>query len=332
MDLVTGGTGIVGSHILEELTRNGDTVRALKRSSSDTGLVQQIFKHYQNSNFNCIEWVIGDITDIPSLEEAMINIENVYHAAAIVSFNKKDRQKMYKINVEGTANIVNISLAKKVKKLGHISSIASLGRTAGQEWYSENDAWKSSKQNSYYAITKYTAENEVWRGTEEGLEAVMVNPGVIIGPGDMHKSSGALFGTVNNGLKYYTKGTNGFVDARDVAHSIIQLVKSDINRERYLCVGENLPFKTIFENIANSLDKQAPTKLAKPWLTEIAWRLVGIISFIQAKKPAITKESVSTSHLINQYRNDKLKEALDFKFTPIEDACNNTGSFFLKRN
>ena len=131
----------------------------------------------------------------------MAGIENVYHAAAIVSFNKKDRQQMYKINVEGTANIVNICLANNVKKLGYISSIASLGRTAGQEWYNEKDTWKTSKQNSYYATTKYTAENEVWRGSEEGLNTVIVNPGVILGPGDMHKSSGTLFGTINKGLK-----------------------------------------------------------------------------------------------------------------------------------
>ena len=331
MDLVTGGTGIVGSHILEELTQNGKTVRAIKRESSDIQLVQRIFEHYNNPNFNCIQWVLGDITDTPSIEEAMIGIENVYHAAAIVSFNKKDRQKMHKINVEGTANIVNLCLANNVKKLGYISSIASLGRTAGQEWYSETDTWKTSKQNSYYAITKYTAENEVWRGTEEGLNSVMVNPGVILGPGDMHKSSGTLFGTIYKGLNYYTKGTNGFVDARDVSRSIIQLVQSDISQERYLCVGENLPFKTFFELVASSLNKTAPSKLAKPWLTGIVWRLAGFISFISGKTPAITKESVSTSHFVNQYNSDKLKQAIDFKFTPIKEACENTGAFFLKR-
>jgi nucleoside-diphosphate-sugar epimerase len=331
MDLVTGGTGIVGSHILEELTRNGKAVRAIKRASSDIQLVQSIFEHYNNPNFNSIEWVLGDITDIPSIEEAMIGVENVYHAAAIVSFHKKDRQKMHKINVEGTANIVNLCLANSVKKLGYISSIASLGRTAGQEWYSEKDTWKTSKQNSYYAITKYTAENEVWRGCEEGLNSVMVNPGVILGPGDMRKSSGTLFGTIYKGLNYYTKGINGFVDARDVSRSIIQLVQSDISKERYLCVGENLPFKTFFELVASSLNKTAPSKLAKPWLTGIVWRLAGFISFISGKKPVITKESVSTSHFVNQYNSDKLKQAIDFKFTPIKEACENTGAFFLKR-
>jgi len=331
MDLVTGGTGIVGSHILEELTRNGKAVRAIKRASSDIQLVQSIFEHYNNPNFNSIEWVLGDITDIPSIEEAMIGVENVYHAAAIVSFHKKDRQKMHKINVEGTANIVNLCLANSVKKLGYISSIASLGRTAGQEWYSEKDTWKTSKQNSYYAITKYTAENEVWRGSEEGLNSVMVNPGVILGPGDMRKSSGTLFGTIYKGLNYYTKGTNGFVDARDVSRSIIQLVQSDISQERYLCVGENLPFKTFFELVASSLNKTAPSKLAKPWLTGIVWRLAGFISFISGKNPAITKESVSTSHFVNQYNSDKLKQAINFKFTPIKEACENTGAFFLKR-
>ena len=160
---------------------------------------------------------------------------------------------------------------------------------------------------------------------------MMINPGVILGPGEMHKSSGTLFGTINRGLKYYTKGTNGFVDARDVSRSIIQLVQSKISQERYLCVGENLPFKTFFELVASSLNKKAPTKLAKPWLTGIAWRLIGFISFISGKDPAITKESVSTSHFINQYNSDKLKQAIDFKFTPIKEACKNTGAFYLKR-
>lgn len=330
MDLVTGGTGIVGSHILEELTRDGLNVRAIRRGSSDINLVQKIFNHYNNPHFDNIEWVNGDITDIPSIEEAMKGVTNVYHAAAIVSFSKKDRKLMYKINVEGTANIVNACIASNIKKLGFISSTAAIGKGEGNNWHNEKAKWTTTKDTSYYAITKHTAEAEVWRGIEEGLNAVIINPSVIIGPGDMKKSSGSLFGTINKGLKFYTNGINGFVDARDVSRGIVSLVNSNLDSERYLCIGENISFKTLFEHISKSLNKPTPSILAKPWLTNIAWRLTGFSAFITGQKPSITKESASSSHSINQYENDKLTKALNFNFTPIKDACENTGSFFLK--
>jgi len=330
MDLVTGGTGIVGSHILEILTRDGSKVRAIKRESSDITLVEKVFSHYNNPNYNSIEWVIGDINDIPSLEDAFENITHIYHAAAIVSFNKRDRQLMYKINVAGTANVVNVALAKKIKKLGFISSTAAIGKDSNNSWHDENAKWKTNKHTSYYAITKYLAENEIWRGIEEGLNAVIINPSVIIGPGDMNKSSGTLFGTVNKGLKFYTEGINGFVDARDVARAIHELVTSSIHSERFLCVGDNLSFKSLFEFIAKGLNKKPPTIKAKSWLTNIGWRISAIIAFFTRNNPSLTKESAHSSHSINQYKTDKIEKALNFKFTPIEDACKNAGAFFLQ--
>src|ERR1035437_8011786 len=213
MIFVTGGTGLLGAYLLLDLTRKGNKVRALRREDSSLRVVENIFRYNDNRAevlLKQIEWVNGDICDIYSLEDALEGIEFVYHCAAIVSFDPKDRDKMMRVNIEGTANIVNASLLKGVKKLCHVSSIAALGRSEQAKVVTEETTWKSSKQNSNYAISKYGGEREVWRGTEEGLNAVIVNPFIIIGMEDPKKGSSKLIATVDGFFLFYSNGINGF--------------------------------------------------------------------------------------------------------------------------
>lgn len=327
MNFVTGATGLVGMHILHELTSKEKPVKALKRSSSNTKEVQQLFKFYNNPNFDKIEWVEGDILDTVSLDEHMKGVDTVYHTAAVVSFSKRDRHKMFQVNVTGTRNVVNAALGNNVKKIGHISSIAALGRKKNSNTYTEKNKWVEDNNNSYYAITKNLAELEIWRGIEEGLKGVMINPGVILGPGNINQSSGTLFKTVLNGLNYYTNGVNGFIDVRDVAKTIIALTEKEVNKERFICVSENKSYKELFTTIANGLDVKAPQKEASRSLTNLAWKLEALRSFITRKEPMITKETARTSHGQNFYDNSKLKQELDYQFYTIEEAIKNASEY-----
>lgn len=213
MIFLTGGTGLVGAHILLKLTENGQKVKALKRQKSSLAVVENIFSHYKKRNLlNSIEWIDGDLMDIFSLKEGMKDCNMVIHCAAIVSFNPKHFDQMMKQNVEGTANIVNVCLSQNIQKLGYVSSIATLGSAEENKTRTEEDYWREGKVNTQYAISKYLSEQEVWRGVEEGLDSIIVNPSVILGPGDWTKGSSQMFEKVWSGLKFYSTGSTGYVD------------------------------------------------------------------------------------------------------------------------
>ncbi len=333
MILITGGNGLLGAHLLYELASKGEYVRVLKRATSDISNVERIFNHYSsdaNELLKKIEWVDGDILDVFSLDDALAGIDKVYHCAAIVSFKQKEKDKIYKVNAEGTANVVNACLRAGVKKLCHVSSTAALGKSDRNEVITEETKWKVSKQNSNYSISKFNAEREVWRGTVEGLNAVMVNPCVILGPGNWDDSSTAMFKTTYNGLKFYTEGGNAFVDVRDVAKVMVQLMDSEIHSERFLTIGENLKFKTLFGMMAEEMGKEKPKIRVEHELSEFGWRYEGIKTYFTGAEPRITKEMARAAHQTFEYSNDKLKKAIGFEFTPIKDTIKNTVAFFRK--
>ena len=323
MIFVTGGTGLLGAYLLLELTRKGNKVRALKRQDSSLLVVENIFRFNDNKAdelLKRIEWVTGDVCDIYSLEEALEGIEFVYHCAAIVSFDPKDRDKMMYVNIEGTANVVNISLAKGVKKLCHVSSIAALGRAEQTNIVTEATSWKSSKQNSNYAISKYGGEREVWRGTEEGLNAVIVNPSIIIGMGDPAKGSSKLIATIDGVSLFYSNGINGFVDVRDVASAMIVLMESQINNERFIVNGANYSYRRLFELIARNLNKTKPRFALPNLLLAVWWRIEKLRGMITGSSPIITKETVRTSKHQYYYSGEKLMEKTGFNYTSPEET------------
>jgi dihydroflavonol-4-reductase len=323
MIFVTGGTGLLGAYLLLELTQKDLEIRALKRPGSSIKIVENIFKtHHSDPDrlLKRINWVDGDIMDIFSLENAFDEVDYVYHCAAIVSFDPKDTGQMMRINIEGTANVVNTCLQKGVKKLCHVSSIAALGRDELGGETTEKTQWKSTRLNSNYAISKYGGEREVWRGIEEGLKAVIVNPSIIIGMGDPEKGSSKLISTIDGFSKFYSNGVNGFVDVRDVADSMIVLMESEIENERFIINGGNFSYRTLFELIARQLNKPKPLYAIPTVVLAIWWRLEKLRSLITGGTPIITKETARTSKHQHYYAGKKITEKTGFNYRSLEET------------
>lgn len=326
MIYVTGGTGLLGSHLLVELTKEKDSIRAIYRSEKKRIQTQQLFKFYYpedwEAKFAQIEWLEGDILDVPFLLESMKNCEYVYHCAALVSFHKNDFNRLIKINREGTANVVNACLHLNVKKLCYVSSTAAIGGNV-KELISEKTKWKNTPTTSGYSISKYNAEREVWRGIEEGLNAVMVNPCVILGAGNWNDSSLTIFRTLEKGLKFYPPGSNATVDARDVSTIMIALMKSDIHSQRYLCIGSNQSFYNLMNEISKQLHVKAPTIKTGRFMVEVARRFSWFFSLFSSKKPSITKETVHSLFGERVYDNSKIKKAIGYEFKTLEETIEN---------
>lgn len=311
----------------------GKEVRAIKREKTDLSDFELVCKlnNITPEHLQKLQWINADINDIVSLENAMLGCDYIYHCAALVSFKQSDRDLMMEVNVGGTANVVNTAIVKGVKKLIYASSVAALGRKqSGLEAIEEDTKWESSGNNSNYAISKYKAEMEVWRGIEEGLPAAMVNPGIINGPGTWQRSNGRMYYNIYKGLPFYTKGSGGYVDVRDVVNAMIQLMDSDITRQRYVLVGENLTIADCFDMIADALGKKKPSIYIGPFLSEIGWRIFGVYSYITGKEPIVTKELARTAHLHSMYSSEKIKRELNFKFTPMSVSIKYCADAFLE--
>lgn len=319
MVLVTGATGLVGSHLLLLLLENGEEVKALYRNEKNIQQTKALFEwKNQLTLFEKINWIQGCLTDIPSLEKAFENIDYVYHCAAFISFDPGDEEQLRKTNIEGTANIVNLCLAYQIKKLCYVSSIAALGDLQGNETViTEETEWNPEIARSDYAISKFGAEMEVWRGQQEGLPVAIVNPGVILGPGFWNSGSSEIFQRIKKGLKYYTEGSTGFVTVEDVTRSMYQLMKSNIQKERFILVTESITYHRLADLIATALGKQKPSVYLKPWVTGLAWRIDWLISTLFFKKRMLSKATAISLHTQSEFDNSKIKNALNFEFEDI---------------
>lgn len=325
MIFVTGGTGLLGSHLLFQLTNSDVQIKAIYREVEKIKTVEKIFSFYDPINFKNrlkkIKWVHCDILDIISLEEELKSCKTVYHCAALVSFYRKDFYQLMKINREGTANIVNACLNNNISKICYVSSTAAIG--SNDDIVTEETKWKQSPSTSGYSISKYSAEKEVWRGVEEGLNAVIVNPCLLIGAGNWKESSMTIFKTIDDGLKFYTSGSNAFVDARDVAEIMEKLMNSDIKNERFLCIGENSSFINMLSIVAQNLNKKAPSIKVSKFLMKLTWLISGIVSKMIGKKPVITKETANSAFSNTIYDASKVKNALNFEFKSLEESISN---------
>lgn len=322
MILVTGSTGLVGTHLLASLTQKNDAIRAIYRSEKTLDRVKEVFSYYFDDihpYYSKIEWLKADINDITTLNKVFEGVTYVYHAAALVSFNPKDYKLMRQINIKGTSNIVNYCIEAKVKKLCYVSSIAAVAKNSKQELINESGDWMVENNNYGYAITKYGAEMEVWRGTQEGLDAVIVNPGIILGSGCWDTSSGKIFTNVKKGLRFYTEGITGYIGVKDVVSSMIQLMDSKIINERFILVSENKSLKDILFQIADELGKKRPIFKVSKTLSEIAWRVLSVGKLF-GLQPTLTKQTAKSIHNQYYFSNKKIKDALGIKFVPINDV------------
>jgi nucleoside-diphosphate-sugar epimerase len=324
MVLVTGGTGFLGSYIIKELVERNYDVRAIRRSTSKLPF------YISPGIFEKVEWVEGDILDPTSLDEAMEGADVVIHSAAIISFHKADRQKLHHVNVQGTANIVNAAIEKNISRLVHISSVAALGRSKTGGHVNEERRWQEGNINTDYAISKYKAEMEVWRGIGEGLNAVIINPSTVLGYGDWDSSSCRIFKTIYNEFPWYSTGINGFVDIEDVARTTVLLMQSDIKEQRFIANADNWSFQQLFNTIADGFGKKHPHRKATPFLGNLAWRMEKFKTLFSGESPLLTRESAKVAQSYTFFENDKLLKALpQFSFTPLQESIQKTCKKYL---
>lgn len=329
MIFVTGGTGLVGAQLLFDLASSGQEATAMHRTSSDFSVFNRLFSKNPALK-NKISWVLGDLNDMESLGRLIGTSDDVYHCAGMISFVPKDRELLYQVNIEGTANLVNICLEKQIRKLVHVSSVGALGRNAATTpTINEDSHWQTSNDNSDYAISKYGAEREVWRGIAEGLNAVIVNPSVIIGAGNWDSGSSKLIKQVWDGLHFYSNGVSGFVDVKDVTSIMIQLMKSEVTAERFVLSSENISFKTFFDIAALAMNKKPPAYFASPWMGELAWRVEAIRNIFFHHKPLITKYTAINAHKIYNYDAGKIKRLLNYDFILVADSIKNVCRDFM---
>lgn len=331
MIVVTGSTGLLGSHLLLELVRNNKPVRALIRKESRPEKILPVWKHYLDDPgfyLEKVEWVPADLTNRAEVFEALKNATMLYHCAGKISFHPADKKEMHRMNVSLPGILVDACLELGNIRLLHVSSIAAIGKSDREEFREEN-GWPTGPQ-SYYSRTKTLGELEIWRGILEGLNAVIINPSVILGPGDWKRSSARIFDTIYRGLKYYTLGQTGFVDVQDVVQVMILLMESAISGERYIVNAENLSYKALFDKIAYALKVKAPCKYADRRITSIGWRMESLKYFFTGIEPRITRQSADTSHRKQAYSSEKLIELNGFRFRPIDDSITRIAQDYLR--
>ena len=334
MILVTGGTGLVGAHLLWQLLQEHDSITATHRKGSNLKRVEKIFNYYAANGstlFQKIKWIEADLCDIPKLEQAFEQIDYVYHAAALISFDPKHYNNLVKTNAEGTANVVNLCIEKRVKKLCYVSTIGTIGKSVNATVATEENEWNDQHIN-VYARSKYRAEMEVWRGSQEGLAVVMVNPGIIIGPGFWEAGTGALFTTAHKGYRWYPPGGTGFVTVHDVVRMMIDLMVSPIKNERFIAVAKNLSFKEILTQLTAAMGKPQPKKQLKYWQLEIGRLADFLWCTLSGNSRKITKNSIHSMKHRDAYSSAKIEQSINFKFEPLAETIAFSCAQFVAEN
>jgi len=310
MILVTGSAGLLGNEVVHQLLQQGKAVKIMYNQT-----VPALAGQPDITAVQC------NLLDVVGLETLMEGVEQVYHCAAVVSFNPRQKHELFKINVEGTANIVNAAINAGVQKMVHVSSVAAMGRLRQGQTVTEAMHWTEETSNSQYGKSKYLGEMEVWRGVGEGLQAVVVNPSIILGAGDWESSSSKIFKSVYDEFPWYTEGVTGFVDVKDVAAAMLQLMDSPISGERFILSAENKTYREIFNLIAQAFHKKLPHKKVTPLIAAIVWRLEALKSRFSGKEPLVTKETAATALTKVYFDNSKLKQSLPgWQYTALEDT------------
>jgi len=334
MNFVTGGTGLVGARLIYDLVNRGEEVTALLRKGTTPEKLTNKLIHYTNNPEKITQkviWVEGDLLNVENLLEIVPVGSTVFHCAAMVSFDPKKSHQIIKTNVEGTANMVNVCNERKVNKFCQVSSIGALGGKTDDKEITEDTVW-SPVGKSAYSLSKYYSELEVWRGMAEGLNAVIVNPAVILGPGDWNQGSPQLFSEVFMGMHFYTKGSTSYIDVRDVSKAMIELTKSDLSNEKFILASETLTYQQLFNTMAAALGVKAPNIYANKFVTALAYRLEFIRSKLLGKEPKITQQTHKIVHTVDNYIGSKIMKHLDFTYIPIAESINFISGCYKKSN
>lgn len=332
MILLTGATGLLGSHLLYELVRNNRKVTAIRRSEKNMPEVLRVFSYYTGEAeemLKKVRWVDADITNYHDMLEVMEGVEEVYHCAAVVSFDPARRRQMIHSNTQGTANVINAALENKVQKLVHVSSTSAVGKPLNGQPADESMIWTESKSNTGYSVSKFRSEMEVWRGMQEGLDAVIVNPSIILGPGFWDHGSSSIFTKIDHGMKFYSYGMTGYVSVWDVVQAMIRLMESDIKGERFLVSAENLTYRQVFDKVAEALNRKKPHIEGTFVMAELAWRLDWLKSrFFRWGEHTFTRERVRAARHVTKFSNGKIRKAIGMEFQPVDEVIQKVAEFY----
>ena len=323
MILVTGATGLLGSHLTAALLMQNKKVRALYRDKTKVENTKQILSYYTNEvekYFSQIEWYEADVTDYFSLQEPFTNVTEVYHCAGLVSFDESDSKHLYAVNAEGAAHIINTCLEKGIKRFCHVSSVATLQVEANKKYIDEFSVWKTSSGNSSYAITKYRGEFETWRGAAEGMDVIVVNPSLILGAGCWGQSSGQVITRCYNGLPVYTEGVTGYVDVRDVVACMVKLMDENKFGQRYIINSENCSFKDVSHQLQQNFNKPISKIKVGKFLLNLALAGERILALFANRKPVLTKSTIQSAVSKHYYDNSKVCKELNYHFIPVKDS------------
>ena len=325
--LVTGGTGFLGAHILYYLTNNNESPIALKRKNSCLKKIKNIFLSHGDSNlilFKKIKWKEVDLLDFYNTGKELKEVDTVFHCAAIVSFNTKMKNQLLDTNYYATKNLINFSLIHNVSKFCFISSVATLSKDINQAFFDEESWFSWSDKKSNYAISKYLAEMEVWRGFSEGLNGFIVNPSLIIGPGDDNGLFATMIKKLGNKTMFYPKGSSGFVDVRDVAKIVLKLAKLNVTNERYIINAYNMSFKKLLHIFAIKMNTTKPSVPINKSIVSIYLILSKLINSIIGKKTLLTNEMLEFLDGDLNYSNQKIKNKLNYQFIEFSKSLEET--------
>jgi nucleoside-diphosphate-sugar epimerase len=318
--------------LLVRLAQENEPIRAIYRTLESIEKTKKVFSYYTNiakDLFANIEWAQADITDVPSMIPAFKDVKKVYHCAAVISFDPADYRTMRKVNIHGTAIIANLAIDAKVEKLCFVSSIATIGNDPKKEFANEENDWGGDQKNNRYAITKYGAETEVWRASQEGVDVVIVNPGVILGSGFWDSGSGKMFSQIHKGFQFYSKGVTGFVGVKDAINAMVQLMQSNCKNQRFILVSENKSFKEVLFFIAETFGKKKPTRYVQPWQASLFWRWEWLVSKTTSRKIRMSRYTAKTLFRKTYYSSEKCKKQLDITFESIEKVIKQVCNDFL---
>lgn len=332
---ITGCTGLVGGHLLVRLYLQGNNkIKALVRKTSSFNQLRLISDFYNvpfKELHRAVDWAHGDTLDYMGLTEELANCDTVYHCAALVSFEKGSRESLLKTNVQGTANMVDAALHNNVKTFCYVSSIAALGKECEHDFINEETPRDVNKPASGYSESKYLSELEVWRGAAEGLNVVVVNPGVILGPGLPDKGSMLIFKVGSMGLPFYVDSQTGYVDVRDVCRVLVELKEKQQFGKRFVLVSKNMNIKQLFSLIAPEYGKRKPSiHVGVGWI-RIAAALLAVLSKFSKKIPSqLSTDTISSITKPEFYSSQLIQDTIGFHFTPMEETVHDT-VFFLKQ-
>jgi len=315
--LVTGGTGFLGGHVIDNLIDLGFTnIHSISRALS--------VQPRKNINYH-----ICDILDIPELEEYVDQADYIIHTAGIISYQKKDYQKMFDVNEKGTENLLNLSLLSHVKKFIHISSTAAFGNSGKQEIIDEAYIWNNKNHFTQYGLSKHMAEMQVWRAQAEGLSTIILSPSLMLGAGDWKRGTASIFNTIYRGLDYYPAGINGMVDVKDVAQLACDMIGNGKSSNLYIINAENLSYQKLFEKIARAFNKNIPHKAITGWRKYLAliidfWKSVSL-----NRERHLSLENLRNTELVKTYDNRKLLQDIHYEYRSISETVDDVVQKYL---